>query len=262
MFEWFRKRQRECPNPHPVDPVCFVCEGSPPAFERDGPGHWLSPRYACRDHCHAALLSSGEALASFLSRHAGEYPLEGSGLGWLLNPVSVAGKRAWADFAGGGWAVLEEVFTSDSQFDFWAQHRPDCVDALYWMHPPAGAQAGRPTSAVSGRSGLSRAEFVAQWGFHHGIESGFRLRGSRHFTSPAELLEFWESLRPHGDWQVAADEAEFDGYVRVLAERRFQRLHGPAEPLNSLSSQGMESLCRRFFSSLNRYIRNAMTFAI
>src|SRR5262245_39580229 len=129
MFGWLGKRRAGSPTPPPQpEPGCFVCDGSPPMLDQDRPGHWLAPRYACRDHRDAAILSSGEPLAAILHRHTGDYQLEGSGLAWLLNPVHIAGRRVWADFVGGGWAVLEEVFASDNQFEFWAQHRPDCVD--------------------------------------------------------------------------------------------------------------------------------------
>jgi hypothetical protein len=221
MFGWSGKRRADVPkHPPPIEPVCFVCDGSLPALERDGPGHWLGPRYACRNHCRAALLSSGESLASFLARHTGDSPLEGSGLGWLLNPVFIAGTRAWADFAGGGWAVLEEVFTSDSQFAFWAQHRPDCVEALYQMYPPPGNRVA--PDAGRGRSVLSRSVFMDQWNVHCRIENGFRGRRTRAFTYPAELFEFWDSLFSSDERPMPVGEAEFDEYLRCLAGRRFR----------------------------------------
>jgi len=48
--------------------------------------------------------------------------LEGSGLNAVLNPVIVDGRRAWADFAGGGYALFEEIHPSRDHFDFVVQH--------------------------------------------------------------------------------------------------------------------------------------------
>ena len=232
MFGWFRKRRAGVvESPPPPESACFVCDGSRLDFDRDGPGYWLGPRYACREHCNAAILPSGESLTNFLALHTGDHQLEGSGLGWLLNPVSIAGTRAWADFAGGGWAVLEEVFASDSQFDFWAQHRPDCVDTLYQLYPPVGARAGRSAPDQGGvRAVMSQQVLLAQFGFHQRLEDGFRRRGTRDFASPTELIEFWALLHPPGENLIPVGGSEFDEYLRGLAGRRFQRLCGSAAP--------------------------------
>lgn len=230
MFGWFGKRRADAHKlPPRPEPACFICDGTPPLLDQDGPGHWLDPRLACRDHCDTALLSSGEPLAGFLRRHSGAHQLEGSGLGWLLNPVHIAGRRVWADFAGGGWAVFEEVFASESQFEFWAQHRSDCVDALYQMYPPAGTPAHPPAPRRwAGCVEEWRGILAGQWAFHHRVADGFRRRGTRDFSSPAEMLEmldFCMSLHPLDKGAVSA---ECDGYLRGLAGRRFQRLRGPA----------------------------------
>jgi hypothetical protein len=112
---------------------CFVCEG-PRDLALDRPGAWLEPRYACPTHARAAALPTGEALVAFLGRRrpAG-YPLEGSGLNWVINPAKVEAHGAWLDFHFAWPAVIEEVFPSGSYFDFLAQHRPELVTLLHHL---------------------------------------------------------------------------------------------------------------------------------
>ena len=77
--------------------VCFVCSG-PLDLAEDRPGSWLAPRWACGNHRKAATLPNGESIAGFLSRRApADYPLEGSGLNFVINPVRIHGARAWLD---------------------------------------------------------------------------------------------------------------------------------------------------------------------
>lgn len=95
-------------------------------------------RHACPAHAQAATLPTGEGLAAFLGRRrAAEYPLEGSGLNWVINPARVEGHRAWLDFHFAWPAVYEEVFASTCYFDYLAQHAPRYVPLLYHLSKEA-----------------------------------------------------------------------------------------------------------------------------
>lgn len=112
---------------------CFACEG-PSDLALDRPGNWLGARYACSEHAHAAVLPTGEMLTSFLGRRQpADYPLEGSGLNWVINPARVGHYRAWLDFHFAWPAVAEEIFESGSYFDFFVQHAPQHVTVLHLL---------------------------------------------------------------------------------------------------------------------------------
>lgn len=114
--------------------ACFVCAG-PLDRGADRPGAWLEPRTLCRAHRDALLLPGGEPLDRFLARRApASHPLEGSALNYLINPVTVNGKRAWLDFHFEGAAAVEELFRAESYFNFLALHRPAFVDLLHAFH--------------------------------------------------------------------------------------------------------------------------------
>lgn len=117
--------------------VCFACEG-PADLSLDRPGSWLVARHACPAHAQAAALPTGEGLAAFLGRRrTAEYPLEGSGLNWVINPARVEGHRAWLDFHFAWPAVYEEVFASTCYFDYLVQHVPQHVTLLYHLSKEA-----------------------------------------------------------------------------------------------------------------------------
>src|SRR6185503_16409621 len=108
------------------------CDPRRPDLAREAPGQWLPIRFACARHAMQSILPSGESVAAFLGRRrAASYPLEGSGLNLVVNPVTVDGRRGWNDFAGGGRGVLEEVFPARDYFEFFAQHSWKALPALY-----------------------------------------------------------------------------------------------------------------------------------
>ena len=245
MLNWFGRCKESVAPPGEMcrpGPACFVCDGTPPPLELDQPGHWLEPRSACCEHKSAAVLLSGESLNGFLTRHRCDVPLEGSGLSYLLNPVFLSGRRVWADFVGGGWAVFEEVFASDSQFEYWAQHRSDCVDALYSLCPPAVTSC-QPDWQSAGFDGQARriqewrGRLAAQWEYQHRIDDCFRRRGTRDFSSPAEMLDFLKSVRTE-EHAVSAFGPECEEDLRGLAIRRFQQLQTKSKGGKSESALG------------------------
>jgi hypothetical protein len=101
---------------------CFVCN-DPPNLVGNQFGLIDVCRFACLEHIKQALLSNGEKLYTFLERQLDKsHPFEGSGLNVIVNPVTIQGKRGWCDFFMAGPAILEEVYPSETYFDFFAQH--------------------------------------------------------------------------------------------------------------------------------------------
>src|SRR5215470_280177 len=70
----------------------------------------------------------------FLRTQTRVYPLEGGLLGLVLNPVLVGSVRCFTDWAGGGWALLEEVFQSSNFVEFFVLHVPEWTDGLFAVH--------------------------------------------------------------------------------------------------------------------------------
>lgn len=114
--------------------TCFV--GEPPQrLDRETPGNWLLSRVACHEHKQQATLKSGEKLQDFLARRQDTaHPLEGSGLNYLINPVGILSHRAWCDFHFEGPAIYEEVFLSETYFDFYVQHMEFIQPFFYAFH--------------------------------------------------------------------------------------------------------------------------------
>lgn len=78
-----------------------------------------------------AILPGGIALGALLAgAPRGPWP---EGVAYVLNPVTVGGRRAWLDFGPLGPAVLEERFPSETYAEFALQHHPELgrwLDAL------------------------------------------------------------------------------------------------------------------------------------
>lgn len=114
--------------------ACFVDE-APPLLARERPHQWMTCRRVCDEHKFLALLPNGESLAAFLERRVDRtFPLEGSGLNHLINPVTVNHLRAWCDFHFEIPAIYEEIFPSASYFDFFVQHAEDIQPFFYLFY--------------------------------------------------------------------------------------------------------------------------------
>jgi hypothetical protein len=114
-------------------PGCFLCDG-PPELATERPGNWLSARFACAAHKAEARLANGMRVHDLLRTHSRGSQLEGGLLGLVLNPVAIGAARGFTDWAGGGWAVFEEIFPSTNLVEFSVLHDPEWIDGLYAVH--------------------------------------------------------------------------------------------------------------------------------
>jgi hypothetical protein len=115
----------------PHTKACFIDE-DPPLLARERPPQWMTCRTACDDHKPLALLPNGENLISFLARRADKtFPLEGSGLNYLINPVKIGHLRGWCDFHFESPVIYEEIFPSETYFDFYVQHAEEIQPFFY-----------------------------------------------------------------------------------------------------------------------------------
>jgi hypothetical protein len=103
-------------------------EARPP----ERPGAWHPLQTLCASHAALAILPNGRLLAD-LVRAAG-LQVEGPGLAFLLNPVEVAGRRAWTSWAGPAYAVHWPVFPGRDAFELELFHRPELLDILCLLH--------------------------------------------------------------------------------------------------------------------------------
>lgn len=120
---------------------CFVGE-EPPLLARERPPKWMTCREVCDEHKSLALLPNGETLNAFLERRIDKtFPLEGSGLNYLINPVTLNGLRAWCDFHFENPTIYEEIFPSDTYFDFFIQHAEEIQPFFYLFYQTYKKQA-------------------------------------------------------------------------------------------------------------------------
>ena len=118
----------------PHTKACFVDE-EPPLLAREKPGRWYACRTTCDDHKQQAVLEGGENLFTFLDRRQDKtFPLEGSGLNYLINPVKVNGLCGWCDFHFEAPVIYEEVFPCETYFDFYVQHAEDIQPFFYLLY--------------------------------------------------------------------------------------------------------------------------------
>lgn len=108
-------RQVEHEDRAQVHGRCFVCGATITHLRRQ-------PPHACRDCQSRARLVLGGALLAEVLRSTRPYPLEGSLLSFVLNPLEIDGRRCWADFVAGWVGLLQEVEPSTDMFDFMVQH--------------------------------------------------------------------------------------------------------------------------------------------
>jgi hypothetical protein len=123
---------------------CFICTPQTLPLDQEQPPHWLLPRRACACCTSQARLANGELLSEFLGRAE---ILEGSGLNYLLNPVTIAGHRGWSDFVAGWYVVHEEVFPSENYFEFYTQHTPSGIAFLHVVYQYLGSPTVVPRPA-------------------------------------------------------------------------------------------------------------------
>lgn len=114
--------------------ACFVDE-APPLLARERPQQWITCRTVCDEHLNLACFPDGENLFAFLTRRVDKtFPLEGSGLNHLLNPVTLNGQRAWCDFHFEAPTIYEEIFPAETYFDFFVQHAEDIQPFFYLFY--------------------------------------------------------------------------------------------------------------------------------
>lgn len=172
---------------------CFVCTG-PRNIAMDRPDNWLAPRYACPAHAKQVVLPTGETLVSFLGRRKpANYPLEGSGLNWVINPGRIGDFQVWLDFHFAWPAVIEEIFPSHSYFDFIAQHLPQHVTLLhaFWDETRRNPNAPRIQRLMSSLArlesgGKTFSALSGIWERQVAWNAAFAHRGYKFVESPED----------------------------------------------------------------------------
>ncbi|HRI70540.1 MAG TPA: hypothetical protein PK156_40185 [Polyangium sp.] len=209
---------------------CFVCTG-PRDLALDRPDNWFEPRYACAAHKTDVVLLTGEKLGDFLGRRKpANYPFEGSGLNWVINPGRIGEQRVWFDFFMAGPAVLEEVFPSESYFDFVAQHNSSNVTVMHdiWEEKhrdPNASEIQTVTRTLSKRrphSGQTFSRLSSLWDQQVAMDAAFANRGNRFVQSPEEAAEF---ARAHLGKRVEGTDRFFAKIIE-LSRSRFAHLRG------------------------------------
>jgi hypothetical protein len=169
-------------------------------------------------------------LDDFLDTHTRGYPLEGGLLSYVINPVIIRNVRGFTDWAGGGHAVLEEVFQSRNHVEFSLLHVVQWVDGLFAVHCALRKAPNLSSlSQLIGATGSRVADFWARVGRlpdelarqrHIDAELERRMiTGPRDADEAEDLVCAPFSIEP--EERPAGDLLE---YLRDLANRRFAHL--------------------------------------
>jgi hypothetical protein len=187
---------------------------------------WLTAGRLCHTHSERARLADGQSLAEYV--RGAPFQLEGSLLGFVLNPLLVDGRRAWSDWAAGGYGVWAELSPSDDLCEFQAQHFPEGLKVLRDLHAHR-ALLGKPVTprglyeysvAVADPGAYPRLDRLIDLSRLSDRYAELRAAIAGKTPPPEELLNAVAAV-PAGD---ATDGAEFlrrVGALLALAERRF-----------------------------------------
>jgi hypothetical protein len=166
-------------------------------------------------------------LNDFLNRAA---PLEGSGLNYLLNPVTIAGLIGWSDFVAGWYIVHEEIFSSHNYFEFYTQHVPAGVAFLYVVYQNRPSFAVKPGAAdlltclQNGGEATTFDRLERVWLTTQLIAARLKEGNISSLPTPAEIKELWQFLPPVTPSAAPAAIQEAMKRLVALAQRRFAHL--------------------------------------
>lgn len=221
----------------PNSKSCFVCDPRPRDISQESPGHWVTARRACREHCGQAALASGERVDDFLHRDwpADQPPIEGNALNYLLNPVWIDGKKGWCEFVAGHRIVFEEIFPSRNYWEFVAQHCTPEVDFTWAAYSRRDELAGefgllelaQTLLATDTTDGYIHCYQI--WNRTRALETELERRGITAPRSANEVVELFTATRG----QVKADidlppVRVMVARLQELGETRFKHIAGAA----------------------------------
>ena len=147
--------------------TCFVCGQH---IDRAGLNDILTDLACIKCKGRTRLLATNVELSTLLASTR-PYPLQGSGLNAILNPVVIDERRAWADFAAVGFEVFSEHKRSTDWFDFVVQHVEPGPRVLcrireqgLLMEPPAAVITSITQELIGGGNPwLSPADRLTTW---------------------------------------------------------------------------------------------------
>jgi hypothetical protein len=217
-----------------ADP-CVFCDPHPVRRDDERAGRWLEAGQLCHDHAERACLPDGQPLAAYV--RSAPFQLEGSLLAYVLNPLTVDGRRAWSLWAAGGYGVWAELFQSADPFEFQALHMPEAVQVLRDLHEGRELLGSEVTlhnfykygeSLVSVRprwfDALDRQCTLARTSDRY---AELRAAIARRVPPPAELVDAMEALAPSEP--LSSDEfLRRVQALRTLARRRLEPGGAPA----------------------------------
>ncbi|HLF91301.1 MAG TPA: hypothetical protein VI451_20320 [Anaerolineales bacterium] len=220
--------------------ACFVGE-APPLISQEQPNRWYGCRVACDEHKQQALLESGENLYVFLDRREDKtHPLEGSGLNYLINPVGILNHRAWCDFLFETPTIYEEIFSSETYFDFYIQHAED-IEPFFYAFYRKYQKSKRKDSFFEVLLALRKSELATEkylnlllnmWNLQLVLQNELKMQGLSWVKSPDHARETFLTVYEQLNEETLLADVVNDMFKRLvkLGDQRFAHFneHVPA----------------------------------
>ena len=214
--------------------ACFVGE-EPPLLTQEYTGRYSICRMACEYHKHQAILASGEKLYDFLERRSDpSQPMEGNGLNYLINPVGILSHRAWCDFHFESPAIYEEVFPSETYFDFFVQHSED-IQSFFLAFYQEYQKIEGPASFFEVLLALRRTEPLTEkfltlllnmWNMQNVLQNELKIQGLSFVKSPDHARETILTVFEQLNEETLQADVVNDMFKRLikLGDRRFAHI--------------------------------------
>jgi hypothetical protein len=168
LARW-RRSPRTAPYPGITTSHCPLCsgDGALPPRRPEGPGAWPAVEVLCGAHAALAVTPDGRRLADVVG--SSRQQVEGPGLAFLFNPVTVGEKRAWATWLGPAYRVEWPRWRCDDTLEFLAFHQPASLDALCLvdvhgevLRSVQGVDALHVLATVAGPAGLATVQRLCE----------------------------------------------------------------------------------------------------
>lgn len=208
---------------------CPLCTGEPPPDPSlEIPPAFIEARAYCGAHGREAELPGGARYVDVA--RPGDPRLDGPVTSYLLNPVSVSGRAAYALWGGGSFVVREQVFPAADCYEHVVQHEREHLEVLHHLHRDrarfaSGVTAQAVAASFAAGSAASLFQRLPWLTRHSRIRAFVREHGAGRPRTAAEVVALGAEMRASlPATPSAADMVSTVTELLEIAGRRFAHL--------------------------------------